>query len=77
MLVLQVLKKGDYEVMAADNCAEGSALISRHKPDLIVNDIQMPQMDGFEVLEKVCADPELCATPVILLTSLTERVHFR
>ena len=77
MLVSQVLKKGGYEVMAADNGAEGLALISQHKPVLIVNDIQMPQMDGFEVLEKVCADPELCATPVTLLTSLTERVHFR
>ena len=39
MLVFQVLKKGGYEVMAADSGAEGLALISRHKPDLIVNDI--------------------------------------
>ena len=77
MLVSQVLKKGGYEVMAADNGAEGLAFISQHKPDLTVSDIQMQQMDGFEVLEKVCAGPELCATPVILLTSLTERVHFR
>ena len=39
MLVFQVLKKVGYEVMAADNGAEGFALISQHKPDLIVNDI--------------------------------------
>ena len=39
MLVSQALKKGSYEVMAVDNGAEGLALISQHKPDLIVSDI--------------------------------------
>ena len=39
MLVSQVLKKGGYEVMAADNGAEGLAFISQHKPVLTVSDI--------------------------------------
>ena len=77
MLVTQVLKKDGYEVMAADNGVEGLALILQYKPELIVSDVQMPKMDGFEVLEKVRANPELCATPVILLTSLAERAHMR
>ena len=77
MLVTQVLRKDGYEVMSADNGAEGLALILRYKPDLVVSDVQMPEMSGFEVLENMRADPEVCATPVILLTSLSERAHMR
>ncbi len=77
MLVTQVLKKDGYDVMAADNGAAGLALILRHKPDLVVSDVQMPEMSGFEVLERMRADANVCATPVILLTSLAERGYMR
>ena len=77
MLVTQVLTKDGYEVMSADNGAQGLALILLHKPALIVSDVLMPEMDGLQVLEKVRADPGLCTTPVILLTSLAERAHMR
>lgn len=77
MLVTQVLRKDGYEVMSADNGAQGLALILQHKPDLVVSDVQMPEMSGFEVLERMRADAQVCATPVILLTSLAERSHMR
>ena len=77
MLVSQVLKKDGYDVLAAENGARGLALIREHRPDLVVSDVQMPEMDGFQVLESVRADGELAATPIILLTSLSERAHMR
>ncbi len=77
MLVSQVLKKEGYQVTAADDGAKGLALIRELKPDLVVSDVQMPELDGFEVLDRVRNDEALATTPVILLTSLQERAHMR
>jgi CheY-like chemotaxis protein len=77
MLVSQVLKKEGFKVMAAEDGAKGMELIREYKPDLIVSDVQMPQMDGFAVLESVRSDAALATIPVILLTSLQDRNYMR
>lgn len=77
MLVSQVLKKDGYDVLVAEDGAKGLALILEHKPDLVVSDVQMPEMNGFQVLEQVRADTSVASTPIILLTSLAERAHMR
>ena len=77
MLVTQVLKKDGYDVLAAADGEKGLELIKAHRPDLVVSDVQMPLMDGFQVLEHVRNDADIAATPVILLTSLAERSHMR
>jgi CheY-like chemotaxis protein len=77
MLVSKVLKKEGFEVMAAEDGAKGLELIREYKPDLIVSDVQMPNMDGFAVLEAVRNDAMLAMTPVILLTSLQDRSYMR
>ena len=77
MLVAQVLKKEGHEVMAAEDGAKGLALIREFKPDLVVSDVQMPQLDGFAVLDRVRGDEALATTPVILLTSLQDRSSMR
>ncbi len=77
LLVSQVLKKQGFEVLAADNGASGLDLIRQHKPDLVVSDVQMPEMDGFEVLDAVRNDADLTTTPFIMLTSLQDRAHMR
>jgi DNA-binding response OmpR family regulator len=77
MLVSQVLKKEGYDVMAADDGAKGLALIREYKPDLVVSDVQMPEMDGFAMLDHVRNDAVLSTTPIILLTSLQDRSHMR
>ncbi len=46
MLVTQVLKKEGHEVMEADDGAKGLELIREFRPDVVVSDIQMPEMDG-------------------------------
>jgi CheY-like chemotaxis protein len=77
MLVSQVLKKEGYDVKSAEDGAKGLQLIREFKPDLVVSDVQMPEMDGFTVLQHVRSDPGLATTPIILLTSLQDRTNMR
>lgn len=53
------------------------ALVREHKPDLVVSDVQLPLIDGFEVLDQVRGDLSLAGTSVILLTSLQDRSYMR
>ena len=76
-LVASVLKKDGHDVLTAENGAKGLLLIEEHRPDLIISDIQMPEMNGFQLLAAVRQSPALANTPVILLTSLLERAHMR
>lgn len=77
MLVSQVLKKEGYDILAAEDGVKGLELIRQFKPDLVVSDVQMPGLDGFEVLDAVRNDESLATTPIILLTSLQDRAHMR
>ncbi|MBN9409765.1 MAG: response regulator [Burkholderiales bacterium] len=77
MLVGSVLRKDGYQVLLAENGAQGLAMAEQSKPDLVISDIQMPEMNGFEMLAALRARPNLASTPVILLTSLQERAHMR
>jgi DNA-binding response OmpR family regulator len=77
MLVASVLKKDGHEVLPAEDGAAGLALVQEFLPDLVISDVQMPQLNGFQVLAAVRQDALLATTPVILLTSLQERAHVR
>ncbi len=77
LLVSAVLRKEGYDVLAAEDGAIGLALIREHKPDLVVSDVQMPNLDGFGVLAAVRADERIATIPIILLTSLQDRSHMR
>jgi DNA-binding response OmpR family regulator len=60
---------GDYEVNIANSGKEGLKIAARYKPDLILLDIMMPHMDGFEVLERLKNTPKTTSIPVIMLTA--------
>jgi CheY-like chemotaxis protein len=64
-----LLKRQGYRVVAAANGAEGLARAKQYKPDLILLDIEMPEMDGFTVCQKLKQDEELKHIPVIILTA--------
>lgn len=66
------LHRQGYEIIVAQNGQEGLALIKSQKPDLVVLDIMMPGMDGYEVCRRIRSDPETRALPVIMLTAKTE-----
>jgi len=63
------LRAGGYDVRSAFDGATGLSLALEWRPDLIVLDIRMPEMDGFEVSRRLAACAELLATPVIFLSA--------
>lgn len=63
----------DFEVEVAIDGKEGLNKIKESKPDLILLDIVLPKMDGFEILKQIKADPSLKKIPIILLTNLGQK----
>jgi CheY-like chemotaxis protein len=76
-LICAVLKKFGHQVTDVDNGAEGLLIVMAEQPDLVVSDVEMPKMTGFEVLQNIRQDPETADTPVILLTALSSRADMR
>lgn len=63
------LERQGYTVLTAFDGREGLEKIKSEKPDLVVLDVMMPYMDGFEVLKNIRREPETEALPVIMLTA--------
>jgi len=66
------LSAAGYEVLVAEDAIAAGYLVLRHPPDLIISDINMPHMDGFEFVAALKADTTLPRIPVIFLTSSDE-----
>jgi DNA-binding response OmpR family regulator len=64
------LDASGFEVMISDNGADGLELVKKEKPDIILLDIILPQLDGFSVLEAIKADEKTKKIPVLILTNL-------
>jgi len=62
-----------YEVALASDGEKGLKMIREKKPSLILLDIILPKMDGFEILKAMKADKEVKNIPVILLTNLSQK----
>jgi putative two-component system response regulator len=67
-----LLQEG-YEVLEADNGDTGLALVQQHQPDLILLDVLMPGIDGYEVCRRLKQDENTRLIPVIFMTALEER----
>lgn len=59
-----------YNIIIANNGVEGLEKIKLNKPNIIISDIMMPEMDGFELCKKIKSDIEICHIPILLLTAL-------
>ena len=73
----EILELANYKVFAAGNGKRGIELALEHKPDLIVCDIMMPELDGYGVLHALHRNESVKNTPFIFLTAKTERTDFR
>ncbi len=63
------LKAAGYDVLTSDNGRDGLDMVYKEKPDLILLDLRLPIMDGYEVCTRIKSDNRLKDIPVILLTA--------
>jgi len=68
-IVRDLLTANDYEMTEAENGEEALAAVAKDRPDLILMDIQLPVMDGYEATRRIKADPSLSSIPIIAVTS--------
>ena len=68
MLFRRLVRRG-YEVVIATDGAEGVAMASRERPDLILMDMSLPIIDGWEATRQLKANPDTAGIPVIALTA--------
>ena len=68
-IIRDLLTGAGYEMLEALDGAQGVAMAPEHKPDLILMDMQLPVLDGYEATRRIKADPALAHIPVIAVTS--------
>src|SRR5437868_2913213 len=68
-ILRDLLASADYEMVEAENGQEALTAVVTHKPDLILMDIQLPIMDGYEATRRIKAMPEFNSVPIIVVTS--------
>lgn len=64
--------KDYYKIASAHDGVTGLKMVRQHLPDIVISDIVMPKMDGFELTKSIKENKELCHIPVILLTAKSE-----
>ncbi len=72
-----ILQDEGYRILTAEGVQDALRLLSDNKPDLIISDIYMPEVGGFEFYERVQKIPELRSVPFIFLSALADRAHVR
>lgn len=65
----------NYKVLQATTGVQALKMIAKDLPDLILLDLKLPEMDGFEVLKNIKASQETKGIPVIVLTNYSEKEH--
>ena len=71
----RLLERNGMRVMTAKDGVDAMAIMQDHVPDVILLDIEMPRMDGYEVATQVRADPRLAAVPIVMITSRSGEKH--
>ncbi len=72
-MICRKLNKEEYEVVEAVDGEEGEKKVKEEKPDLVLLDLILPGIDGFEVLERVKKDENVKDIPVIILSNLGQK----
>ncbi|MFO8037935.1 MAG: response regulator [Sodalinema sp.] len=75
--IIKILRLEGFEVIGADDGASGVACARQESPDLIVCDVMMPEMDGYQVLQTLQEDVNTALIPFIFLTAKTDRSDMR
>ena len=65
----KILEKHGYDVIVAEDGASGVATAKANKPDLVLMDVVMPELNGFQATRKLTQDPETKSIPVVMATT--------
>lgn len=68
-ILRDLLSNAGYEMIEAEDGEQALEQVAKHRPDLILMDIQLPLMDGYEATRRIKADPDLKSIPIIVVTS--------
>jgi two-component system, cell cycle response regulator DivK len=68
-ILRDLLNATDFEVIEAEDGEQALAAVAKQRPDLILMDIQLPELDGYEATRRIKTDPSLSSTPIIAVTS--------
>jgi two-component system chemotaxis sensor kinase CheA len=75
ILLKNILETAGYNVKTAVDGADALALVKSEVFDVVVTDVDMPRMNGFELTSKIRADKKLAETPVVIVTAMESREH--
>lgn len=73
-LIRLILSRRGFEVIGANGGAEGIEAVRTHKPDLVLLDLMMPDVDGWQVYQQLKADPSTADIPVIVVTAKAQNI---
>jgi DNA-binding response OmpR family regulator len=76
-LVAFSLKSGGYEVLEATDGLSAISVVQAEQPDLVLMDVMMPTLDGYEACRRLKADPATADIPVIMLTAKTQSTEHK
>jgi twitching motility two-component system response regulator PilH len=71
-LVTEILRRNGFEVLGADNAEKGLLLAREKQPDLVLMDVVMPGLNGFQATRQLTRDPDTAQIPVIMLTTKSQ-----
>ena len=71
-LIRGALKEAEYDLEYAKSGNEGLTKIPSYEPEMLIVDLKLPEMDGFEILQRLRRDPKFSHTPVIVITAKDE-----
>ncbi|HYF04484.1 MAG TPA: response regulator [Patescibacteria group bacterium] len=75
--IIELLEIEEFEVIEAENGKIGFEKALQHRPDLILCDVMMPEMDGYEVLKNVRSDASIATIPFVFLTAKANKIDLR
>lgn len=70
LLISKMLSKFNFKIVTAANGEQALKAVEEHKPELILLDLMMPVMDGFEVIKRLRANPETAEVKIVILSAL-------
>ncbi len=73
-LVRLVLHRQGYEVIGASGGRQGLEMVRKHRPDLVLLDLMMPDIDGWDVYQQMKNDPVMKDIPVIVITAKAQNI---